>query len=231
MGINSKKVQGNGGKDRVAQPNIDAGVYPGRLVQIIDLGMQPQRAFKGEAKPPAQRISLTYELVDEFMKDEDGEDILDKPRWVSEDFPLHNLKADLAISTKRYMAFDPSEAYEGDWSQCVGMPCNVTIVNNKVGDKIYDNVANVATMRPKDAAQCPELQNAAKVFDLDDPDMEVYNALPKWLQEKIAANLEYKGSPLEEKLSKAPEKASEEKKPKKNRAPVVEEDDADDNPY
>jgi hypothetical protein len=231
MAINAKKVAGNNAGNRVAQPNIEPGVYPARLVQIIDLGIQPQREYKGAAKPPVQEIMLTYELVDEFMKDEDGNDVEDKPRWVSENFPLHNLKADLAKSTKRYLAFDPTEAFEGDWGKCIGQAINVTIVQNKNGDKIYDNVANIAAMRPKDAANCPELVNPTKVFDLDDPDMEVFASLPKWIQDKLTSNLNYKGSVLEGLVAKAPAKEEKkEEKPKKERKAPEPEDD-DDNPY
>lgn len=235
MGINAKKVQGSAGGNRVEQPNIEPGVYPGRLVQVIDLGVQPQRPYQGKDKPPAQEIMVTYELVDEFMKDEDGNDVEDKPRWISENFVLHSLQADMAKSTKRYHAFDPDEHLEGDWGKLVGSPINITIVNNKNGDKIYDNVANLSAMRPKDAANCPDLINPTKVFDLDDPDMEVFAALPKWIQEKLTSNLNYKGSVLEEKIAAAPQKAPEEKKeakPKKVReqAPAKDEDE-DDNPY
>lgn len=234
MAINAKKVAGGNGGNRVAQPNIEPGVYPARLVQIIDLGVQPQREYKGTAKPPAQEIMLTYELVDEFMKDEDGNDVEDKPRWVSENFPLHNLKADLAKSTKRYHAFDPDEVNEGDWAALIGAPINVTVVNNKNGDKVYDNVANLSAMRPKDAANCPELVNPTKVFDLDDPDMEVFAALPKWIQDKLTSNLNYKGSVLEGLVAKAPKEAPKEEKaekPKKDRKAPEPEDQNDDNPY
>lgn len=235
MGINSKKVAGATGGNRVAQPNIEPGVYPARLVQIIDLGVQPQKAYQGKEKAPIQEIMLTYELVDEFMKDEDGNDVDDKPRWVGENFPLHNLKADLAKSTKRYLAFDPNEAYDGDWGKAIGQPINVTIVQNKVGDKVYDNVANIAAMRPKDAAQCPELVNPTKVFDLDEPDMEVFEGLPQWIRDKIAGNLNFKGSPLEAAMEKQPKEDKKEEKakaPKKSReVPKEEDDEAEDNPY
>ena len=233
MGLNAKRVASAGNSNRVEQANIEPGVYPARLVQIISLGVQPQRAFQGKEKAPVAEIMLTYELVDEFMKDEDGNDLEDKPRWVSESFPFHNLKADLAKSTKRYMAFDPTESYDGDWSKCIGQAINVTMVQNKNGDRIYDNVANIAAMRPKDAAQCPELVNPSKVFDLEEPDMEVFNALPKWIQEKIIGNLNFKGSALEAALADAPKESPKEEKaakPKKVReAPPA--DDEDDNPY
>ena len=52
MALNLNKPGGN--KNFVAQANIEAGVYPARLVQIIDLGLQPQKAYQGKEKAPAQ---------------------------------------------------------------------------------------------------------------------------------------------------------------------------------
>lgn len=230
MALNAKKVQGN--QNRVEQPDL-VGVFPARLVQLIDLGLQNQREFKGKAKPPVQEIMLTYELVDEFMKDEDGNDVEDKPRWISETLPFYGLFADKAKSTQRYLAFDPKQDFEGDFTQCVGLPINVTLVNNQHDGKVYTNVAAIAAMRPKEAAACPELINPSKVFDLDDPDMEVFNALPEWIQTKIKGNLNFAGSPLEQKLGgKAKKEEKEKPAPKARKAPEPQEDDDDqDNPY
>jgi hypothetical protein len=196
MALNIKKVSNNN-KARVEQKNIEPGTYPGRLVQIIDMGLQAQRAFQGKDKPPAQEVMLTYELVDEFMKDEKGIDIIDKPRWISETLPFYGLHADKAKSTQRYLALDPKQEFEGDFSRTIDTPVNVTIVNNISGEKVYDNIATISTMRPRDAQSCPELVNNPKVFDLDNPDMEVFNALPEWIQTKIKGNLKYEGSTLQ----------------------------------
>ncbi len=200
MGLNAKKVGGGGG-NRTPQANIEPGTYPARLVQIIDLGLQAQRPFQGKDKPPAQEIMLTYELVDTFMLDENGKELEDKPRWISETLPFYGLYADKAKSTQRYNALDPSGEFDGDFSKAIGQPINVTIVNNAVGDKVYDNIATISAMRPRDADKCPELVNPSKLFDLDNPDMEVFNALPEWLRDKIKSNLNYKGSPLEQVLN------------------------------
>lgn len=211
------KQAGNQNKNRVQQSNIEPGTYPARLVQIIDLGLQPQRPFKGTEKPPAQEIMLTYELVDEFMKDEEGNDIEDKPRWISETLPFYGLAADKAKSTQRYNAFDPAGDYDGDFTEAVGGPINVTIVNNAVGDKVYDNVATVSAMRPRDAGACPELVNPSKVFDLDAPDLELFKALPEWIRKKIQENLNYAGSALEKLLENKAGKAPKDEKPKIDR--------------
>lgn len=212
-----------------AQEAIDAGSYPARVVQVLDMGVQPQRPFKGEEKPPAHEIMLTYEFSDEFMKDEDGEDIEDKPRWLSETFPLRNLDADLATSTKRYKALDPNETYGGDFTQLVETPCTLVIVNNagsgKNAGKIYNNIQTVSAMRPRDAAKLPDLVNPPKVFVLDEPDLEVFGSLPQWLQDKIKANLEYEGSPLQEALEGG---AKPKPKAKPKAKPVVEEEPEDD---
>lgn len=237
MALNQKNLPQKE-SNRVQQANIEPGVYPARVVQIIDLGLQSQRPYAGKEKAPANEVMFTYELVDEFMKDEDGEDVLNKPRWLSEQLPWYGLFADKAKSTQRYLALDPNEELGGDLSKLINSPCNVTVVNNKAGDKVYDNVANIAAMRPKDAANCPELQNPVAVFDLDEPDMAVFNRLPKWIQEKIVGNLNFKGSALEAAIGRGegakPEAKKEEAKPapvKKPRQPVVEEDDSDDTPY
>lgn len=207
------------------QKVIEPGTYPARLVQVIDLGLQPQRAFKGEAKAPAHEIMFTYELVDEFMQDEQGNDIEDKPRWISETLPFFGLFADKAKSTKRILTFDPTGQHDGQVGEMVSAPVNVTLVNNKSGDKIYTNVVTTTGMRPRDAAACPELVNPTKVFDTSNPDMEVFGKLPKWIQDKIKANLEYEGSNLKaiieganEAVGKPAKEAEAPKKPKKARA-------------
>ena len=233
MSLNIKNV-GNNSK-RVAQQNIEPGTYPARLVQLLDLGLQPQRAYKGAEKAPANEILLTYELVDEFMKDEEGNDIEDKPRWISETLPFYGLAADKAKSTQRYNAFDPSGDLDGDLTKAMGFPINVTIVNNAVGDKVYDNVATVSTMRPRDAGACPELKNPAKVFDLDAPDLELFKSLPEWIRTKIESNLNYEGSILQKLLAgkdaKAPKEAPKKVADKAKQEVAVDEDVDQDAPY
>jgi hypothetical protein len=235
MGLNANKA-GNKNSNRVEQPIIEADVYPAYLVQLIDLGLQPQKPYQGKEKAPVQEIMLTYELTDCLMVDENGDEVEDKPRWVSETLPFYGLFADKAKSTKRYLAFDPNEDFGGEFAKAVGMGCNVTIVNNTVGDKTYSNIGNVAPISAKKAAQMAPIKNATKVFDLDEPDMDVFNALPEWLREKIKGNLNYQGSPLQACVEKAGGKpaAKEDKppfkedKPKRQAAPEPEDDD---NPY
>lgn len=180
---------------------LDAGSYPGRVVHIIDLGLQPQRPYKGTEKPPAYCVRLVYELADEFMLDEDGNEDEDKPRWVAEDFPMYSLEVENAKSTQRYNALDPKSEYEGDFAKLVECPCNITLIQNEGkganAGKVYNNVSGVTPMRAKAIASAPELANPPIVFSLDEPDLEVFEGFPDFLQDKIKGNLEFAGSPLE----------------------------------
>lgn len=213
MSLNAKNVprQNNGKK----QPILDVGTYPARVVRIIDLGLQEQRPYQGKEKPPVHEIMMTYELLDAFMVDEDGNDIEDKPRWISETFPLHNIDVDLAKSTKRYKSLDPNMDFDGDFTKLVGMPCNVTIVHGEGrgpnAGKTYENIGSVTAMRAKDAGKASELVNESAVFTLDEPNAEVFNKLPDWLKDKIKGNLEFHGSALQEMLEGTPTKNEEDK--------------------
>ena len=200
MGLNAKKVEG--GNNGHKQETLDAGTYPARLVQVIDLGVQKQRPWQGNEKEPAQMIYTTYELLDEFIVDEEGNTLEDKPRWLSEDFPFHNLELDQAKSTKRYYAMDPKDEHDGDWEKLLGTPVMLTITNKegkgKNAGKFYNNIAGVSKMRDKDAEKAVELKNPTKFFVVTDPDMDTFMALPKWLQDRIKENVEYDGSDLED---------------------------------
>ena len=210
MSLNASKIKGST-KFKPTEA-LEPGTFPSRLVQVIGLGLQKQDAYMGEPKPPRHKVWVTYELADEFMLDEDGKELEDKPRWVSEDFALFSLDSDLATSTKRYLAIDPAGAHGGDWAQLLGAPCSVTLVKNvgkgKNAGRFFNNVASVQTMRAKDVDKLPPLKNEGKVFDPSAPDMEVFASLPEFLQDRIKENLEYEGSKLQ-KLVEGQGKSSE----------------------
>ena len=214
--INASKIkQTKSDKFKPADP-LEAGTYPARLVQVILTGIQSGGSYKGEVKPDKLELRVTYEILDEFMKDEEGNDLLDKPRWISENFPFFSLKADLATSTKRYYALDPDNKTGGDWATLVGTPCMVTVVQSpskKPGDdRIYNNVASVSSMRPKEAAKAEPLKNPTLVFDFYEPDLDVFLSLPDWLQDRCKGAVDFVGSPLEALLGVGATKVPETKR-------------------
>lgn len=206
MPLNLKDQKRTGGGDRVPQENIEVGAYPARVVRILDLGMQAGQEYppgSGQHKPSANKVDFTYELLDCFMKDKDGNYDESKPRWISEDFPLHRPDADLAKSTKRAKAIDPSNSVDYDLTKMLGMTCMVTVGHKVSKGKTYDKVLDVAPMRASLADKAPALKNEPILFTLDNPDMEVFNKLPPFMQDRIKGNLEFKGSKLEQLLGGA----------------------------
>ena len=230
MALNANDVEFTGGNKNTQEP-LEIGTYKGRVVQIIDLGVQAQRPYKGEPKSPVQEIKVTYELLDEFMIDEDGNEVLDKPRWISEDMPLYNLKSERAKSTKRYLALDPKISFGGNWPDLLGATCMVNIVQNqgkgKNADKVYANVAGVAPMRARDVSSAAELQNPSVYFDLDTCDMDVWKKIPDWIQDKITSNLNFSGSRLEDLLGKGLGKRQSSEEEADTPAPAPAPDDMD----
>lgn len=219
MALNSNNLPRSTG-NKTQQPNLEPGAYPARVVRVYDLGLQPQRPFPGDPKPkaPVNQIHIIYELTDAFMVDEEGNELTDKPRWVNEEFALYPLSSDRAKSTARYSAIDPKGVHKGDWAKVLGSPVNVNIVNNpsKKGDgRIYDNVDSLSPIRARDAANLPELVNPAYFFDLSDPDLKVFESIPKFIQDKIKENLEFPGSALEALLKGEKPKAAKKEAPPK----------------
>ena len=199
-----KAKQAAGGGNRVDQEVIGIGNYPARLVQLIDLGLQEQRPFQGKVKEPVHMIRTVYELPTEFCVDENGEEDHTKPRWIGEEMPFYNLNAERAKSTQRYKALDPGLVHDGDWEPLVGTACTLTVVHNPDKNKpgvVYANIGSTAP--PMKGFEVPPLVNDSLVWSLDDPDVEVFNNFPDFIKDKIKANLNFKGSILEARLSGA----------------------------
>lgn len=218
MSLNANNVPSNGSKMKA--PILEPGSYLARVVQVIGLGLQKQDPYRGQEKPPAHKIRVVYELSDEFMEDEDGEIIEDRPRWIDETFPLYSLDADMAKSTKRYATIDPDLKHGGDWAKLVGYPVNL-IIGSKVSKntkKEYNHIINTSAVRAKEVAKMPDLVNDPKVFDPGDPDMEIFFSLPKWLQDIIKEGVEYEGSDLEKLVEAGPPSDEGKEQEKKERA-------------
>lgn len=232
MALNAGKIKGNTSKKQ-KQPPLDAGGYPGRVVQVIDLGIQKQRPYQGQEKDPCQMVRVVYELVDEFCIDENGKTEEERPRWVSEEFPLKGLYAELAKSTKRYLAIDPEKKFEGDWTKLTSMPVMVTITkepSKREEGVFFNNVASLSVIRKKEADKMPELKNDELVFDQSDlSTVDAFFTLPEWVQDKIKEGLKWEGSPMAKAVSnyKKEEKDEEPKKPSKEKEEAQEDDEPD----
>lgn len=213
MALQAKRVKFTGGKSKLQSPLLDADNYPARLVQVVDRGLQ-KNFF--DAEKVNHEVMLTYELDGVFCLDENGNDVVDKPRWFSETINMIELPEGMdlleiyndqfrgkAKMVTRSRAFDPKGVKEFDFSEMLDSPCAVTIIQKKKKDgEMKNEVGNVTA--PMRGMQVAPLVNKPKLFTLEAPDMEVFGSLPQWLQEDIKKNLEFKGSKLEALLNGKP---------------------------
>ncbi len=165
-----------------------------RLVGLIDLGHQPGYIWKGEAMDSKYKVVFTYELVGSFM--EDG-----RPHWVSEDVNVSDFVGDGLTSKmmKRVMALDPSGVLSDNGKnlkELIGLPCMVTITYNDKGYPKIDAVVSAPVGFP-----VAELVNDTIIFNMDNPNMDIYNKLPEFTQKKIKSALDLEDTPLYAKLN------------------------------
>lgn len=197
MGLNANDIKGG---NYTRQEAIPAGTYQARLAHIIDLGIH-QDEFEGQLKPPRSKVRIDYELPAVFMKDEHGQST-GVPRLVSEEFALNSLRSELAKSTKRIKIFDPDNKHKGDLTQMLGAPCLLSI-STKTSAKgtVYNKIENVSP--PMAGMPCPALVTQPYFFDIDVPDMEIFDGLPQFIKDTIFASMGFDGTALAKNLGAA----------------------------
>lgn len=241
MALKPNRVKLNA-KSALKSPVLEPDNYPARLVQVVDLGRQ-QNFF--DAEKINHEVMLTYELTTEFCLDENDEPVEDKPRWLSEVINMIDLPIGMSVNdiyndqyrgkskmVLRSRAFDPKGTLEFDFSEMLGKPCAVTVVQKKKKDGDLRNDVGGITP-PMKGLTIDKLVNEPKFFTIDEPDLEIFFSLPTWLQDKIKGNLNYGGSALEEAIANYEPKGEKEPEPKPQAKkkptpkPEPEEDDND----
>lgn len=168
---------------------VEEGTHPARIVQVIDLGTQIQTDWKsGEVLTyedsgdviTKKEVMVTFEFPNETIEI-GGEE---KPRWLSKRYT--NSLHEMASLTKLVKAVEPKfKGSQYDLTDLLEKPVMATVGTTSGGKAKITGTTSV----PK-GFDVPELQNEAKVFGMDDPDQEVFDSLPNFLQEMINKSLE-----------------------------------------
>lgn len=167
---------------------LEEGTHVARLVQVIDLGQQVITNMQGEERV-VPRAWIVFEFPTETIEI-NGEE---RPRWQGKEYTIsYHEKSGL---TQVINSLDP-EGKAKHLGDLLGKACMVSIGSTSTGKAKITNVVPA----PKKMA-IPELDNPAKVFDFENPDMEVFETLPDWLKNKITTAENFKGSKVEEMLN------------------------------
>ncbi len=170
-------------KDQPAEATMMA-----RLVQLIDLGHQPGYEYGSETVKSNYKVTFTYELPGSLM--EDG-----RPHFLSED--LNYSDHEKSTMYARVAALDPTGALTASGKSgyalqnLIGVPCMVAIKHN---DKGWAKVKDVVSA--PEGIIVPELFNTPVIFNMDEPDMLVYNKFSDFVKGKLKNALDLQDTEL-----------------------------------
>lgn len=188
------KDSGDGGNFK----RVPSGVYIGRCYSLIDLGTQHTSGQYGEKEQ--HKIRIGWEL---FGEDEDGNDLTIEidgktmPMTISKSYTLSlhekaNLRKDL--SAWRGKEFTDEEAPAFDVSKLVGTYCMVNVTTSENNGKTYSNVAGLTPLPGALKNAKPAGVHKSVLFNLDDPDMAVFDSFHEKLQDYIRKSPEFAAS-------------------------------------
>lgn len=175
---------------------VPAGVHIGRCYSLIDLGTQVTDGQYGQKEQ--HKIRIGWEL---FGEDEEGNpltvdvDGYQMPMTISKNYTvsLHekaNLRKELAAW--RGKDFTDEEAKSFDVSRLVGAYCMINVTISETNGKTYSNVGGLTPIPNalKNAKPAPVHENV--LFNMDNPNMELFAKFHEKLQETIKKSPEWK---------------------------------------
>lgn len=174
---------------------VPAGMHLARCYRIIDLGTQ---SYEWQGQPKKNyKIMILWEVHGE---DENGKALITdrgEPMSISKNYTMSlgemsRLRADLKAWRGR--DFTPEELRGFQLKNVLGAWCMLTVVHGDGNDG--NPYANVSSVNPVPAAMrkagLPEGVNPLAVFDLDNPDMALFDTFSNKLKAKIEASPEWK---------------------------------------
>jgi len=159
---------------------IPEGTHPAVCSALIDLGRQ--EAF-GTIKP---QLLMRFEIPDcRISREKDGQQV-DEPmtKWQFYTNSLNrkaNLRRDL--ESWRGRGFTKEELAGFDVRNIVGHACQISIIHDHSGDQVRDKIRTVSKLIADGPNPKPEL--AVIRYSQEEGEVEQWDLLPSWIQEKI----------------------------------------------
>lgn len=176
---------------------VPIGMHLARLFRIVDLGTQ-RTEYEGNVNFKRQ-LQFVWEV---HGKDEEGNPTVTEkgePLIITKDYNLS--WADMAtlridLESWRGRPFTDDERRRFDIENVIGNWCMLTVIHKpkKKGSGVYANVKAVTPVSDvRKKIGFPEPHNKTSFFRVSEPDMELFETFPKYLQEKISSCPEWRG--------------------------------------
>lgn len=174
---------------------VPPGAYIGRCYSLIDLGTQESTGQFGTKFQ--HKIRIAWEL---FGEDEQGNPLTVEmdgktmPMTIFKSYTvsLHEkagLRKDLAAWRGRDFTDEEEKAF--DVSKLLGAYCMVNCTQSETNGKTYTNVAGLTPLPGALKNAKPAPVHANVIFDLDKPDMKVFEGFHEKLQDAIKKSPEW----------------------------------------
>jgi hypothetical protein len=197
MGLTAKATGGGGD----FKP-VPAGMHLARCYRIIDLGSQ-KSDWQGKQKI-SPKVMIQWEVHSE---DDEGKPLVtdkNEPMTISKNYTVslgENARLRIDLKSWRGRDFNLEELSGFHLRNVLGSWCMLTVTRTPGSDgKEYSNVTAVSPVPASiKRAGLPEGHNEKKFFDLDNPDMALFDTFSDKLKAKIMSAPEWpKGSPAEQ---------------------------------
>lgn len=183
----------NGGEGNFKK--VPPGVYVARCFSLVDIGTQITDGQYGSKEQ--HKIRIAFEI---FGEDDNGSpltidvDGTEMPLTMSKTYTLSlhekaGLRKDLAAWRGR--DFTDEEAKAFDVSKLINAYCMLNITTSENNGKTYTNIAGITPLPQALRNAKPEPVHKVVLFDLDQPDWEVFQNFHEKLQEQIKKSPEF----------------------------------------
>lgn len=183
----------NGGEGNFKK--VPPGVYVARCYSLIDMGTQVSEGQYGVKE--SHKIRIGFEIFGEddagqpLTIDVDGEMM---PLTISKTYTLSlhekaGLRKDLAAWRGRDFTKEEAEAF--DVSKLMNAYCMLNITTSENNGKTYTNIAGITPLPQALKNAKPASVHLPVIFDLDQPDWDLFKNFHEKLQETIKKSPEF----------------------------------------
>jgi hypothetical protein len=174
---------------------VPPGVYVARCYSLIDMGTQVSEGQYGSKEQ--HKIRIAFEIFGDddagnpLTIDVDGKQM---PLTISKTYTLSlheksGLRKDLAAWRGR--DFTEEEAKAFDVSKLVNAYCMINVTTSENNGKTYTNIAGITPLPQALKNAKPAGVHEVVMFDLDQPDWEIFQQFHERLQETIKKSPEF----------------------------------------
>lgn len=164
------------------------GTHVARCYRIIDLGTQYSEYYQTYHR----KAQIYWELPDEKM--EDGRPFSVQRRLTISLSSKGNLRP--LLEAWRGRKFTAEELAGFQLTKVLGAPCLINVAHSTEDKNQYANVQSVMAL-PK-GQECPPAINHADSFDIDDPNMPLFETFSEKVKETIRKCAEWKSEETQE---------------------------------